>query len=83
MWLGFIVVVAVEQASVAASIRPLVWELPYTAGAAVKEKKKGGGGGGRKERIKKDRKRKERKKGKRERKGKTQSHLRNIYLLSY
>lgn len=49
MWLGFIVVVAVEQASVAASVRPPVWELLYTAGAAVKEKKKKKEEGGRKE----------------------------------
>ena len=70
MWLGFIVVVAVEQASVAASIRPLVWELPYTAGAAVKEKKKGGGGGGGKKKKKRKKKKKKEKKGKRKEKKK-------------
>ena len=40
MWLGSGVAVAVMQASATAVIRPLAWELPYAAGAAVKRKRK-------------------------------------------
>ena len=43
MWLGSGVAVAVEQASAAAPIQPLAWELPYAATAAItrgKEEKK-------------------------------------------
>ena len=40
MWLRFGVAMAMAQASGAALICPLAWELPYTTSATVKKKRK-------------------------------------------
>ena len=39
MQLGSDVAVAVVQASAATPLRPLAWELPYAAGAALQRKR--------------------------------------------
>ena len=39
MWLRSGVARAVAEASAAAPIQPLAWELPYATGVAIKEKK--------------------------------------------
>ena len=39
-WLGSDIAVAVVKAAATAPIRPLAWELPHAAGAALKKEKK-------------------------------------------
>ena len=40
MWLGSSIAMAVAQASTAAPIQPLAWELPYDTGMKKRRKKK-------------------------------------------